>query len=96
MAPDGVDMKCNFQIFQDDTWKDCALLTLLDRAGGNPRTSCIFEYDLDYRFGQQLIALEQHMRQAGVDDDIVTFLKPHIAVQIQQLQSLGGDEYGAN
>jgi serine/threonine-protein kinase HipA len=43
-------MKCNFQIFQDDTWKDCALLTLLDPAGGNPRTSCIFEYDLDYAF----------------------------------------------
>jgi serine/threonine-protein kinase HipA len=43
-------MKCNFQIFQDNTWKDCALLTLLNPAGGNPRTSCIFEYDLDYAF----------------------------------------------
>ncbi len=49
-----------------------------------------------YRFGQQLIALDQHMQKAGVDDDIVTFLKPHIAAQIQQLQSLGGDEHGAN
>ncbi len=49
-----------------------------------------------YRFGQQLTALEQHMRNAGVDDDIVAFLTPHIAAQIQQLQSLGGGEHGAN
>lgn len=49
-----------------------------------------------HRFGQQLPALEQYMREAGVDDDIVTFLRPHIAVQIQQLQVLGGDEHGAH
>lgn len=43
-------MRCNFQIFQDDTWRDCALLTLLHPAGGDPRTPCIFEYHLDYAF----------------------------------------------
>ncbi|WP_436567029.1 hypothetical protein [Janthinobacterium sp. HLX7-2] len=103
------------------------MLTLLEPAGGDPRKSTIFEYDLDYafepddpltrkelhewhtilaaiemsdaernhiklelyRFGQRLIALEQHMQQAGVDDDIVAFIRPHIAMQIQQLNALG-------
>lgn len=43
-------MECHFQIFEDDAWKDCAIVTLLDPAGGNPRTPSIFEYNLDYVF----------------------------------------------
>lgn len=43
-------MRCGFQIFHDNTWKECASLTLLQPVGGNPRTPCIFEYDLDYAF----------------------------------------------
>ena len=43
------------------------------------------------RFGQQLPALEQHMQAAGVDDDIIAFLLPHIATQMAQLATLGGD-----
>jgi len=42
-----------------------------------------------YRFGQRLVGLERHMLQAGVDDDIVAFLRPHIATQIEQLSALG-------
>lgn len=43
-------MQCHFQIFHDDAWHDCAALTLLEPAGGNPRTTSMFEYDLDYAF----------------------------------------------
>lgn len=43
-------MQCHFQIFHDDAWHDCASLTLLEPAGGNPRTAALFEYDLDYAF----------------------------------------------
>ena len=42
-----------------------------------------------YGFAQQLAALEQHMQEAGVDDDIIAFLRPHIAGQIKQLKALG-------
>jgi serine/threonine-protein kinase HipA len=42
-----------------------------------------------HRFGLRLIELEQHMQGAGVDDDIVAFLRPHIATQIAQLNALG-------
>lgn len=42
-----------------------------------------------HRFGQRLVELERHMQQAGVDDDIVAFLRPHIATQIDQLIALG-------
>ena len=55
-------------------WKDCGVLTLLEPAGGNPHTATLFEYD---------------MQSAGVDDDIVAFLRPHIATQIEQLNALG-------
>lgn len=61
-------MECHFQIFHEEVWKDCALLTLLEPAGGNPH---------------------RRMQQAGVDDDIVAFLRPHIATQIEQLKALG-------
>lgn len=47
-----------------------------------------------WRFGAQLCGLDQHMRQAGVDDDIVAFLQPHIATQVQQLQALGEQRHG--
>ena len=43
-------MKCHFQIFRDDAWVNCASVTLLEPAGGNPRTRTIFEYDLHYAF----------------------------------------------
>jgi serine/threonine-protein kinase HipA len=43
-------MECHFQIFHEGVWKDCGLLTLLEPAGGNPRTATLFEYDLDYAF----------------------------------------------
>jgi len=43
-------MQCHLQIFHDDAWHDCASLTLLEPAGGNPRTAALFEYDLDYAF----------------------------------------------
>jgi serine/threonine-protein kinase HipA len=45
-------MQCHFQIFHDDAWHDCASLTLLEPAGGDPRTAAMFEYDLDYAFFQ--------------------------------------------
>jgi serine/threonine-protein kinase HipA len=45
------------------------------------------------RFGAQMNALDTHMRQAGVDDDIVAFLKPHIAKQVRQLQALGKSDH---
>ncbi|KAB8043875.1 hypothetical protein GCM43_06725 [Janthinobacterium aquaticum] len=43
-------MPCHFQIFHHDAWHDCAALTLLEPAGGNPRTPALFEYELDYAF----------------------------------------------
>ena len=43
-------MNCHFQIFRDDDWVDCAEVTLIEPAGGNPRRPAIFEYDLDYAF----------------------------------------------
>ena len=42
-----------------------------------------------YGFSRHLAALEQHMQEAGVDDDIIAFLRPHIAGQIEQLKALG-------
>jgi serine/threonine-protein kinase HipA len=42
-----------------------------------------------YGFGQQLTALERYMQEAAVDDDIIAFLRPHIAGQIAQLKALG-------
>ena len=40
-------------------------------------------------FGEQLKELGNHMREAGVDDDIVAFLRPNIDEQIRQLCALG-------
>ena len=42
-----------------------------------------------HRFASQIQLLDQHMRDAGVDDDIIGCLQPHIATQVQQLQALG-------
>ncbi|MGS0740915.1 type II toxin-antitoxin system HipA family toxin [Glaciimonas sp. GG7] len=42
-----------------------------------------------YAFGLQMPALGGHMRQAGVDADIVTYLQPAMDEQIRQLNSLG-------
>ena len=47
-------MECHFQIFHEGMWKDCGLLTLLEPAGGNPRTATLFEYDLDYAFEKKV------------------------------------------
>ena len=44
------------------------------------------------RFGSQLGNLEQAMHQAGVDDDIIAHIRPHIATQMRQLRSLGEDD----
>lgn len=49
-----------------------------------------------WNFGTQISALDQHMQQAGVDDDIVAFLQPHIATQVQQLLALGENHHGKN
>lgn len=48
------------------------------------------------RFGSTLRTLDRHMAQAGVDDDIIAFLRPSIATQIQQLQALGEAGHGAH
>jgi serine/threonine-protein kinase HipA len=40
------------------------------------------------RFGAQLGGLMGHMQQAGVDEDIITYLLPHIDEQIRQLCAL--------
>lgn len=42
-----------------------------------------------WKFGEQMSELIDQMRQAGVDEDIVTFLQPNINEQIRQLRSLG-------
>jgi serine/threonine-protein kinase HipA len=47
-----------------------------------------------HHFAAQVQALDQHMAAAGVDDDVIRFLQPHIAVQVQQLQALGEDQHG--
>lgn len=41
------------------------------------------------KFGEQMTELINHMRQAGVDGDMVDFLRPNIEEQIQQLRSIG-------
>lgn len=41
-------------------------------------------------FGVQMKELSNHMKRAGVDEDIITYLKPNIDKQILQLSSLGG------
>jgi serine/threonine-protein kinase HipA len=41
------------------------------------------------KFGEQMNELNQHMKQADVDDDIVAFLRPNIEEQIRQLRSIG-------
>lgn len=48
-------MQCHFQIFHDDAWHDSAALTLLEPAGGNPRTTTLLEYDLDYTFERHAV-----------------------------------------
>ena len=40
-------------------------------------------------FGERMQELENYMRQAGVDDDVVDFLLPGVAEQTRQLLSLG-------
>jgi serine/threonine-protein kinase HipA len=40
------------------------------------------------RFGERLTLLSDTMREAGVDDDIVDFVKPSIAAQRTQLLAL--------
>ena len=106
-------MQCHFQLFQDNAWHDCATLTLLEAAGGNPRTGTLLEYDLDYAFGAEVAPLSlrypvtaemqklahwpafifdlipQGSGRTYLDDDIVAFLRPHIATQIGQLKALG-------
>lgn len=47
-------------------------------------------------FAAHVQALDQHMRAAGVDDDIIRFLQPHIATQVQQLHALGEIEHGSH
>lgn len=42
-----------------------------------------------HHFGIQMKELGNHMKQAGVDEDIVAYLKPNIDEQIRQLSSLG-------
>lgn len=40
-------------------------------------------------FGEQMNELGNCMKQAGVDDDIIAFLRPNIEEQIRQLRALG-------
>lgn len=42
-----------------------------------------------WKFGGQMNELENHMKQAGVDGDIIAFLRPNIEEQIRQLRSIG-------
>lgn len=44
------------------------------------------------KFGEQMTELGNHMQQAGVDDDIVAFLRPSIEEQVRQLHALGDIE----
>ncbi len=44
-----------------------------------------------HRFLPDMEALDQRMREAEIDDDIIRFLQPHAATQVQQLRALGGE-----
>lgn len=43
-------------------------------------------------FGEKMHELVAYMQQAGVDDDIIAFLRPNIEEQIRQLRSMGEAE----
>lgn len=42
-----------------------------------------------WKFGAQMNELGSHMKQAGVDEDIIAFLRPNVEEQIRQLRSIG-------
>lgn len=48
----------------------------------------LISYEM-WEFGQRMSELSNHMRHAGVDEDVVAFLQPSIDEQIRQLRSLG-------
>lgn len=43
------------------------------------------------QFGEPMRELLTHMREAGVDEDIIAFLRPSIEEQIRRLDALGGN-----
>lgn len=45
-------MECHIQIFLNDDWIDCATVTVRDPRAGGVGSPAVFEYDLDYAFGQ--------------------------------------------
>ncbi len=64
-------------------WRDVIATLELEKDEAHHITSAL------QAFGEQLHALTHHMRQAGVDEDIVNFVGPHIEEQIRQLRSIG-------
>ncbi|MBV6320519.1 type II toxin-antitoxin system HipA family toxin [Duganella violaceipulchra] len=71
-------------------WRDVlAALPVDDAERGHIRLAL-------HRFAPQIQALDAHMLAAGVDDDIIRFLRPHIATQVQQLSALGEDQHGSH
>lgn len=43
-------MECHLQIFLENTWRDCAIVTVPDPDQGGVNARSVFEYDLDYAF----------------------------------------------
>lgn len=64
-------------------WRDVIAALALDDGEAERITSAL------RTFGEKMHELVTHMQQAGVDDDIIAFLRPNIEEQIRQLRSLG-------
>lgn len=45
-------MECHIQLFLDDAWRDCAIVTVPDPEKGGVQARTLFEYDLDYAFDE--------------------------------------------
>lgn len=43
-------MECHLQIFLENTWRDCAIITVPEPDQGGVNARSVFEYDLDYAF----------------------------------------------
>ncbi len=52
-------MECQLQIFLENTWRDCAIISVPEPAQGGVNTHAVFEYDLDYAFaaGSEAVSL---------------------------------------
>lgn len=64
-------------------WRDVLTALELDDA-----ERAVISHEL-WKFGDQMSELSNYMREAGVDEDIVTFLQLSIDEQVRQLRSLG-------